>query len=105
MKITYSSENINSFGGINFADHIVNSASVYKTIDQTLGQRGIKAEYSYGDLFRSYLLMVLCGGVCAEDITEHLRAELALSLIHISEPTRLGMISYAVFCLKKKKTK
>src|SRR5665648_1178764 len=29
---------------------------------------------------------------------------LNLSLIHISEPTRLGMISYAVFCLKKKKT-
>ena len=27
---------------------------------------------------------------------------LELSLIHISEPTRLGMISYAVFCLKKK---
>ena len=77
MKITYSSENINSFGGINFADHIVNSASVYKTIDQTLGQRGIKAEYSYSDLFRSYLLMMLCGGECAEDIAEHLRAELA----------------------------
>ena len=30
---------------------------------------------------------------------------LRLSLIHISEPTRLGMISYAVFCLKKKKIK
>src|SRR5450756_2617279 len=29
--------------------------------------------------------------------------EYVLSLIHISEPTRLGMISYAVFCLKKKK--
>src|SRR5660398_315290 len=27
---------------------------------------------------------------------------LALSLIHISEPTRLRRISYAVFCLKKK---
>src|SRR5450756_1849345 len=26
----------------------------------------------------------------------------SLSLIHISEPTRLGMTSYAVFCLKKK---
>src|SRR5659263_701303 len=26
--------------------------------------------------------------------------EQVLSLIHISEPTRLGMISYAVFCLK-----
>nr|CUV48256.1 protein of unknown function [Ralstonia solanacearum] len=30
---------------------------------------------------------------------------MCLSLIHISEPTRLGMISYAVFCLKKKKKK
>src|SRR5665648_626059 len=29
------------------------------------------------------------------------RAMIYLSLIHISEPTRLGMISYAVFCLKK----
>eukprot|EP00658_Telonema_sp_P-2_P048749 TRINITY_DN37074_c0_g2_i1.p1 TRINITY_DN37074_c0_g2~~TRINITY_DN37074_c0_g2_i1.p1 ORF type:complete len:130 (+),score=5.67 TRINITY_DN37074_c0_g2_i1:307-696(+) len=28
----------------------------------------------------------------------------SLSLIHISEPTRLLSISYAVFCLKKKKT-
>src|SRR5450759_5435700 len=28
------------------------------------------------------------------------RKEIDLSLIHISEPTRLGMISYAVFCLK-----
>ena len=28
-----------------------------------------------------------------------------LSLIHISEPTRQAEISYAVFCLKKKKTR
>src|SRR5450756_1370241 len=27
------------------------------------------------------------------------KTNLRLSLIHISEPTRLGMISYAVFCL------
>eukprot|EP00658_Telonema_sp_P-2_P023113 TRINITY_DN19256_c0_g1_i1.p1 TRINITY_DN19256_c0_g1~~TRINITY_DN19256_c0_g1_i1.p1 ORF type:complete len:108 (+),score=15.26 TRINITY_DN19256_c0_g1_i1:149-472(+) len=31
------------------------------------------------------------------------RAPQILSLIHISEPTRLLSISYAVFCLKKKK--
>ena len=31
-------------------------------------------------------------------------ALVALSLIHISEPTRLLSISYAVFCLKKKTT-
>ena len=35
-------------------------------------------------------------------LSEHTRALHILSLIHISEPTRLGMISYAVFCLKKK---
>src|SRR5678816_923584 len=33
----------------------------------------------------------------------YLQYELDLSLIHISEPTRLLSISYAVFCLKKKK--
>ena len=46
--------------------------------------------------------------------TDLLRAEIALkkaitrinlSLIHISEPTRQAEISYAVFCLKKKKNK
>src|SRR5450756_2739194 len=36
-------------------------------------------------------------------ISTMLCLEMYLSLIHISEPTRLGMISYAVFCLKKKK--
>src|SRR5450756_2871149 len=34
--------------------------------------------------------------------TTGVRVNYNLSLIHISEPTRLGMISYAVFCLKKK---
>src|SRR5678816_4454313 len=33
---------------------------------------------------------------------DKLRIVLDLSLIHISEPTRLLSISYAVFCLKKK---
>ena len=32
-------------------------------------------------------------------------SDVALSLIHISEPTRRTPISYAVFCLKKKKKK
>ena len=34
----------------------------------------------------------------------YMRSLLPLSLIHISEPTRQAEISYAVFCLKKKKT-
>src|SRR5450756_2938699 len=39
------------------------------------------------------------GGVNIEDVAHNSPEK--LSLIHISEPTRLGMISYAVFCLKK----
>src|SRR5450756_2417157 len=40
-------------------------------------------------------------GVVDLDRTVYWNKEQGLSLIHISEPTRLGMISYAVFCLKK----
>src|SRR5450759_4793169 len=45
-------------------------------------------------------------GPCGCHVRDDTSGDLAhryLSLIHISEPTRLGMISYAVFCLKKKK--
>ncbi|MFV0267527.1 MAG: hypothetical protein ACK5HT_10380 [Draconibacterium sp.] len=57
MKITYSSEKINSFGGINFIDRTINNAGIYSYIDQSLGQRGSKATYRYSDLFRSYHLL------------------------------------------------
>lgn len=76
MKITYSTDNINSFGGINFADHIIGNASFYELIDQELGARSPGARYSYSDLIRTYLLLTLCGGECAEDVTENLRSEL-----------------------------
>eukprot|EP00658_Telonema_sp_P-2_P072808 TRINITY_DN61904_c0_g1_i1.p2 TRINITY_DN61904_c0_g1~~TRINITY_DN61904_c0_g1_i1.p2 ORF type:complete len:131 (+),score=49.83 TRINITY_DN61904_c0_g1_i1:2-394(+) len=47
----------------------------------------------------------LCGMVgMDEDDTCALGSQVCLSLIHISEPTRLLSISYAVFCLKKKNT-
>ena len=41
-------------------------------------------------------------GRMMDDKLSPIGTQLGLSLIHISEPTRLGMISYAVFCLKKK---
>src|SRR5674536_180974 len=43
--------------------------------------------------------------VVANDVTVRGMGTKDLSLIHISEPTRLLSISYAVFCLKKKKKK
>src|SRR5450759_4563637 len=40
--------------------------------------------------------------ISAAEITNVDAIHPGLSLIHISEPTRLGMISYAVFCLKQR---
>src|SRR5450756_1367180 len=50
-----------------------------------------------------FVITTICESIGASDIFVCDLTYLNLSLIHISEPTRLGMISYAVFCLKKKK--
>ena len=44
-------------------------------------------------------------GVDPRNVHARIIGEHGLSLIHISEPTRQAEISYAVFCLKKKKKK
>ena len=53
------------------------------------------ARHAYGDVYKCTEFRIPGAG----------KAELVLSLIHISEPTRRTPISYAVFCLKKKKKK
>eukprot|EP00658_Telonema_sp_P-2_P002742 TRINITY_DN1101_c0_g1_i7.p1 TRINITY_DN1101_c0_g1~~TRINITY_DN1101_c0_g1_i7.p1 ORF type:complete len:103 (-),score=26.26 TRINITY_DN1101_c0_g1_i7:71-379(-) len=57
------------------------------TLLECIARRGIKDEYRR----------------CRRCSSRHTAID--LSLIHISEPTRLLSISYAVFCLKKKKKK
>src|SRR5660398_88682 len=47
----------------------------------------------------------LVAGPNSKEDTRDPRPAPSVSLIHISEPTRLRRISYAVFCLKKKKKK
>ncbi|MBN2262038.1 MAG: IS1380 family transposase [Prolixibacteraceae bacterium] len=77
MKITYSSEKINPFGGINFVNKTLENTGVFQLIDNELGKRPAQAEYTYSDIFRAYWLLNFTGGDCAEDITEHLRPYLA----------------------------
>ena len=50
----------------------------------------------------SYMSDLFFVGLNFRDL-QKISSLLSLSLIHISEPTRLLSISYAVFCLKKKK--
>ena len=49
------------------------------------------------------ILDVCCGSKIFWFNKHHKNTIYMLSLIHISEPTRQAEISYAVFCLKKKK--
>lgn len=73
MKITYSTDKINPFGGINFVNKTLENTGVFQLIDNELGKRPALAEYSYSDIFRTYWLLNFTGGDCAEYITEHLR--------------------------------
>src|SRR5660397_179031 len=50
--------------------------------------------------FSDFKIVPICMGMQDEETALDVGSEL-LSLIHISEPTRLRRISYAVFCLKK----
>src|SRR5678816_1409839 len=50
----------------------------------------------------SKLLSQITGSQIDESVAVFTPLYINLSLIHISEPTRLLSISYAVFCLKKK---
>src|SRR5665809_154266 len=50
-------------------------------------------------IYRNHITALIGPSGCGK--TTFIRC-LNLSLIHISEPTRLRRISYAVFCLKKK---
>ena len=93
-----------------------------------LGVRGIRYSLDEKDLFREQIISILSSDLidkvkimfpmvsilddfldAKKIVTEESKKlnvnspPLGLSLIHISEPTRRYAISYAVFCLKKKK--
>ena len=76
MKVKYSTDNICAFGGLNFTDKLLKDQGIFAAIDNSLNDRGLLAHYSYSDLIRSLFSLRLCGGTCAEDITEHLHSEL-----------------------------
>src|SRR5664279_1144303 len=68
-----------------------------KPIDRHVIGREVRRDDPVGDILDALALD-------APRVALALRIGVELSLIHISEPTRRTPISYAVFCLKKKKT-
>jgi hypothetical protein len=87
MKITTSLENINSFGGLNFVSNEFKSLDLVQIIDNQLGNRSPFAKYSNADIIKNMWMIVFAGGNCAEDIQEHLKAELENTLdMNVSSP-------------------
>src|SRR5678815_3807535 len=79
-------------------DYAVDISAENLGIAKKLYPEFTNVEYDRIDMSNAKAKMPLCDiGIC-------INAILTLSLIHISEPTRLLSISYAVFCLKKKTT-
>ena len=78
---------------------------------ETVKACGVSKESGYlyylgkdGNVWRSKMARAGKGGGNAEKVANAgVTRESGLSLIHISEPTRRRGISYAVFCLKKKR--
>ncbi len=81
----------------------------YKKILEELGKKGgilgkifKQASNKIGNAAILYRIVQMIDGEKWVSMSSDVKGEI-LSLIHISEPTRLLSISYAVFCLKKKK--
>ena len=76
--------------------------AVRQAIITCIGSMGW-TDIDYSFAFQNLIIMHETMGVLPLEALSDGTRSVILSLIHISEPTRLGMISYAVFCLKKKK--
>ena len=69
--------------------------------DGTAGLLGLSNHWAW-QVERERALAAAAGSARV-DVLQYHHPYLRLSLLHLSEPTRLRRISYAVFCLKKKK--
>jgi len=67
---------IAAFAGISFINNEFNRIGLGKLIDNQLGIRVSTCGYQYSDIVRSWFDIFLCGGDCAEDISQHLRPTL-----------------------------
>src|SRR5680860_1503079 len=75
MKITTSTKNIKSFGGLNFVSAEFDHLKLPEMIAQHLGERAPQARFSYSDMIRNMWSILFCDGDCAEDLQTNLKSE------------------------------
>jgi hypothetical protein len=76
-KVQKSSQTITPLAGIYLVNDEFQSSGVQQLIDNEIGMRVSTIGYSYGKIFKTWFNIFFCGGECAEDIQEHLRATLS----------------------------
>jgi len=64
---------ISPFGGINFVFELLDSLGFEKLISENLPALPAQSQYSWKDIFYSFLSIYLCGGDCIEDIDTNLK--------------------------------
>src|SRR5678815_6161141 len=85
-----------------FKAHVRTFRSVFPDVIIASGPGG-NGFYMLGSMLPiRYDRTVIRSVLSRRGVLEEISSAYDLSLIHISEPTRLLSISYAVFCLKKK---
>ena len=77
MKITLSTDNIKSFGGLNFVTKEFEDLNLPELITKHLGHRSIYSKFSYSDVIKNLWAIIFSGGDCAEDIENNLKDELS----------------------------
>lgn len=68
LKVKNSDKQITPFGGLNFIDNVIKQKSIKQLIDNHLGNRNYRAEYSYSDIIISLLFNSLCNGEFVSDL-------------------------------------
>ena len=69
-KVTTSSKNITPFGGLNLIFNAISKAEIPKFLDNQIGFRNIRAEYSYSDIVLSLFGNSLCQGSYISDLKQ-----------------------------------
>ena len=72
LRIKQSSKSITPFGGLNFIYKAIKQSKIDFFIDENLGFRNFRAQYSYSDITLSLLGNSLCNGDYVSDL-EHLK--------------------------------
>src|SRR5690554_3855180 len=90
MKITLSSDNIKSFGGLNFILTEFDNLQLPALIAEHLGERPAQAQFSFSDAIKNMWSIIFAGGDCAEDIGANLREEfLQIENLKVCSPDTL----------------